>query len=92
MVTVSPTTLSFNAVGSGYAQTITPAQVNNGGGFAISSCVEAGVTVATAPATTTGAFSVTPQAAGICTITVTGSGGQTASVGVTVTTTVLNGQ
>ena len=71
---------------------MTISQTNNVGGFAVSSCLASGVAVATAPATTTGALMITPAAAGTCAFTITGTGGLSATIGVTVTTTVLNQQ
>jgi hypothetical protein len=86
-VAIAPTALAFTSAGAGAAQNVTVSQLNTVGGFTVSTCVAAGVTIATAAATTTGTLAVTPVAAGVCTFTVTGSGGLTAPLGVTVTTT-----
>jgi hypothetical protein len=91
-VTVNPNVLSFTAAGSAYAQTVSIAQPNNSAGFGVSACQSNGTTIASAPTSTGGSLTVTPVAAGFCSFTVTGSGGQTATIGVTVTTTVVTQQ
>jgi hypothetical protein len=91
-VNVNPNALSFTAAGSAYAQAVSIVQSNNTAGFSISTCQSNGATIASAPASTTGSLAVTPVAAGVCTFTVTGIGGHTATIGVTVTTTVVTQQ
>jgi hypothetical protein len=87
-ITLSPTSLSFLATGSQYAQTFTATQSGNTS-FTTGGCTNvASVTANTNPA----GFTVTPQNAGTCTITVTGSNNQTATLQVTVTTTTVGGQ
>jgi hypothetical protein len=90
-VVLSPTSLNFLATGSGFAQTFSASETGyNGTLTQTNTCNPSSGTIATvspvsgaAPVT----FTVTPQAAGTCTITVSDTNGQSAALTVTVTTT-----
>jgi len=86
-ISANPSALNFGNVGSAFAQTLTLTQAN-GSTFTInSSTCSAFVSVSgTSPA-----FTVTPNAAGTCSLTVTGSG-KTLTVPVTVTTLAVTAQ
>jgi hypothetical protein len=90
-IVLAPTSLSFLAAGSGFAQTFTASETGYPGTFTqTNTCNPSGGTIATvSPASGTApvTFTVTPQSAGTCTITVSDSNGQSAGLTVTVTTT-----
>jgi len=85
-VGLSPASLSFTNLGAGNAQSVTAAQSGFTGTFTASgaNCTQGSTTVATIASTSSNAFSVTPTAAGSCSVTITGSGASaTLSVSVT---------
>lgn len=88
-VTLTPGSLAFTATGASSAQTVKVSQANYSGSFAAATTTCSGIaTIASASAT---AFSVTPVAAGSCTFTITGGGGQSAALTIGVTTTSVGG-
>ncbi|HTD37350.1 MAG TPA: hypothetical protein VK669_07540 [Candidatus Limnocylindrales bacterium] len=93
-LTASPSSLSFLGTGSDLMQTVTVSSTYFTGTFAASACTNAqNTTVATVGAVdANGTFTVTPVAAGACTITVTDSSNRTATVSVTVATSSLHVQ
>ena len=90
-IVLSPTSLSFLATGSGFAQTLRASETGYNGTLSqTNTCNPSAGTIATvspasgsAPVT----FTVTPQGAGTCTITVSDTNGQSTALTVTVTTT-----
>jgi hypothetical protein len=86
-VVPNPSALTFSATGATSAQQLTVAQTGFVGTFAqTNTCAAvASVSPAGAPAATP-VFTVTPNAAGTCSITITGGSGQTVIVSVAVTT------
>jgi hypothetical protein len=91
-VALSPASLSFTAAGTGAPTlSVTAAQIGNTLGFALTSTTCAGI-VSVAPASGAGPFVFTPLAAGACSYTVTGIGGYTAQLPISVTTTVITQQ
>jgi hypothetical protein len=90
-IIVSPTSLSFVAAGNAYAQTFSASEANYSGTFTQNNtCNPNSGTIATispasgsAPVT----FTVTPQAAGSCTVTVMDTNGQSKQLTIGVTTT-----
>ena len=95
-VTASPSSLSFLGTGANLAQTVTVSSTFYTGSFTASTCdgsSPGGPTVASVSAVAAdGTFTVTPDAPGACTITVTDATGRTATVGVTVATSNLTVQ
>ena len=88
-VELSSATLSFTATGAGYAQPVTVTQASYSGVFTPSTTNCTGIaTISPASGTS---FSVTPVAAGSCTFTITGCGGQSATLSIGVTTTTVGG-
>ena len=85
-LTVNPATLSFDAVGNAYATTFAVTQTGTGAFKETDTCSGI-VSVASgswkAPSATA---TVTPSAAGTCTVTITDAYGQQKQVGITVTT------
>lgn len=88
---VSPESLRIFGDETTDALTFTATQAGFTSFTASTPCTATGGTIVAtvSPTTSTGVFTVTPVTAGACTITVTGQGGQTAGVPVTVTTTSL---
>ena len=86
---LSPSSLAFTATGASNAQTVAVTQGNYSGAFTASGTTCTGI--ATISAATAASFSVTPVAAGSCTFTITGSGGQSAALTIGVTTTTVGG-
>lgn len=95
-IVLSPTVLNFVAAGSAYAQTFSASETNYSGTFTQSNtCNPNSGTIATiSPASGTApvTFTVTPQSAGSCTVTIGDSSGQSTSltIGVTTSTGVIN--
>jgi hypothetical protein len=90
-VIVTPSNLAFQAAGSGAAQSVGVAQAQNAGGFTLTTA-NCGPVAGVSPASGAGPFTVTPLAAGTCTYVVAGSGGATAILTITVTTTSVGSQ
>ncbi|MGC2243809.1 MAG: hypothetical protein WBA06_09305 [Candidatus Aquilonibacter sp.] len=88
-VMLSSSSLAFTTIGASDAQTVTVKQSNYSGAFTASGTTCAGI--ATISAATAASFSVTPVAAGSCTFTITGGGGQSAALTIGVTTTTVGG-
>jgi hypothetical protein len=88
-VVLSSTTLSFTGTGATLAQSVSASQSGFSGSFVASGTSCAGL--ATISQTGPTAFSVAPVAAGVCSFTITGSNGQFATLGVTVTVTTVGG-
>jgi len=89
VVTLSSSSLAFTATGASDAQSVTVTQVNYSGAFTPSTTNCTGIaTISPASGTS---FSVTPVAAGSCTFTIAGGGGQRATLTVGVTTTTVGG-
>lgn len=93
-LTASPSSLHFDGTGADLTQTVTVSSTYFSGSFAASACTSAqGTTVATVGAVdANGNFTVTPAAAGACTITVSDSSNRQTTVSVTVATSSLNVQ
>lgn len=89
-VTLTPASLAFTATGASNAQTVNVSQTNYSGSFTAATTTCSGI--ATIASTSASAFSVTPVAAGTCTFTISGGGGQSATLTVGVTTTSVGGQ
>jgi hypothetical protein len=92
-VSVSPSSVSFLAAGPNVpAQIVVIAQSGNTGGFTLST-TDCGGIVSVTPAVGAGPFSFSPSVAGLagnagtCSYVVSGSGGATATIRVSVTTT-----
>jgi len=91
---LSPSSLSFDAAGAGAPTlSVAAAQVGNTTGYALTTTTCAGI-VSVAPTSGAGPFVFTPVTAGNCSYTVTGIGGASlsASLSITVTTTVVTQQ
>jgi len=84
---VQLTALNMTGTGSAYAQTFTAMQSGYGGAFSTSGCA-ANATVVTSGSSLT----ITGTAAGTCTLTVSNSFNQTATLPVTVTVTSVTTQ
>jgi len=88
---VSPAGLSFTASGASYAQTFAASEPGYTGAFTETDTCNPGTAIATVSAASgpgpTANFTVTPQSAGSCTITVHDTNGQTSTVTVGVTIT-----
>jgi hypothetical protein len=93
-LTASPSALHFDGTGSDLTQTVTVSSAFFSGTFSASACTDANnTTVATVGAVdANGKFTVTPAAAGSCTITVTDSSNRQTTVAVTVATSSLTVQ
>jgi hypothetical protein len=90
VITFSPPSLSFTAVGSAYAQSTTVSENGYAGAFSLTSQCSGIATVA--PAAQANTFTVTPQSPGTCTMTATDQRGASATLNVQVTTTTVTGQ
>ena len=90
VVTVSPSSLSFAAVGSAYAQPFSVSENGYSGSFSITS--QCSGIASFAPASQPNSFIVTPQSPGSCTMTASDQRGATATLNVLVTTTTVTGQ
>jgi len=92
VVVTSPTVLAFEAISA--TATVTVSEPLYSGTFAESdTCAPNGVSIVTVtPSTPSNQFSVTADAAGICTLTFADAHGNTAHVPVSVTLTSLTGQ
>jgi hypothetical protein len=92
-VVLSPSTLSFAAIGSAYAQTVTASQSNYGGAFSVSGTTCTGY--ATITATSGTQFTITPTASRTsgtpCMVTIAGGSGQSAALTINITTTTVGG-
>lgn len=90
-IALTPSSLSFTSIGSTANQTFTASETGFTGTFTPGTCTSGTTTVATVTAgPNANQFTVTPQAAGTCNISVS-DGRQTANVAVTVTTTTVGG-
>lgn len=91
-VVVTPSSLAFITTGASAAQTVNVMQTNFDGAFSVSTAAPQScsgiVTVSAASATS---LLVTPVAAGQCVETITGGGGVSAPLTITVTTTSVGG-
>jgi hypothetical protein len=86
-VGVTPESLAFTAAGAGVpGQSVAVSQAKNTGGFTLTTTTCAGI-ASVIPAAGAGPFTFAPLAAGTCTYLVSGSGGASAKVTITVTTT-----
>jgi hypothetical protein len=93
-LTASPSSLSFDGTGSDLTKTVNVSSTYFSGTFTASACTGAqNTTVANVgPVDANGNFTVTPVAAGACTITVSDSSNRQTTVSVTVATSSLNVQ
>lgn len=90
-IVLTPSSLSFTATGSGANQTFTASETGFTGSFTTGACVSGSTTIATAVAgPNANQFTVTPVAAGSCSLPVS-DGTKTANVSITVTTTTVGG-
>lgn len=90
-VTVTPASLAFSGAGAGIAgQKVAVAQANNTA-FSLATTTCAGIASVT-PTSGAGPFTFSPLAAGTCSYIVSGTGGATAAVAITITTTTVVGQ
>jgi hypothetical protein len=91
-VVLTPSSLAFITTGASAAQTVNVMQTNFDGAFSVSTAAPQScsgiVTVSAASATS---LLVTPVAAGQCVETITGGGGVSAPLTITVTTTSVGG-
>ena len=87
-VTVSPSSLSFLAIGASYFQNLNVSQSNFTGAYGESdNCMGVATVSVTSNAGGAAVYEVTPTGVGACQVTITGGNGQQATVGVTVTST-----
>lgn len=89
-VALSPSSLSFGALGATYAVTVTASESNFTGAFAVTLGTCSSLVGIDSP-TTNGAFTITPQAVGTCTAIIAGASGQTSTLQISVTATTLGG-
>jgi Pilus formation protein N terminal region len=87
---VSPTALTFDGTGSALNQSFTVTEASYSGAFAATTGNGSIATVS--PASSSGAFSVTPIGGGTTNITIADASGQTVSVSVSVTSSVVEPQ
>lgn len=87
---VTPAALTFLGPGPGQVQTVTASESWFSGPFSLGNGCSGIATVAPHAGSTT-SFDVTPNAAGTCTLTVSGAPGQTQPVAITITTTSVGG-
>lgn len=93
-VVLSTSSLAFNGTGTSNAQTVTASQISSSSFAATTAGVGQNGScsgIATISPTSGTTFTVTPVAAGTCTFTIAGAGGQSATVSIVVTTTALGG-
>jgi hypothetical protein len=93
-VLLSVPNLAFTATGTASAQTFAASQANGSGTFTASTAATGSGScagIATIAPTTGSSFTVTPLAAGACTFTIAGGGGQSAALTIDVTSTTLGG-
>ncbi len=94
-VVLTPSTLTFIATGSSAAQSVTVAQTNFSGAFSASTAAAGAPNscsgIATVAASSATAFLVTPVAAGTCSETISGGGGVSATLSISVATTSVGG-
>jgi hypothetical protein len=90
-VTVDISPLKFAGIGNVYAQTINVTQQGYSGPFSLGGSSCNGIVVTDTASSSTGKFTVTPIAAGSCSLTVGGRGAQT-TLSVSVTTLSVGGQ
>ncbi|GAC1388630.1 MAG: hypothetical protein NVSMB31_02930 [Vulcanimicrobiaceae bacterium] len=93
-IVLSPSSLAFTALGSANAQTVTATETGYTGTFTSSSanCVSGSTTIATLAASASGTqFTVTPVAAGTCSVDINDTSSHHTSLGITVTTTTVGG-
>jgi hypothetical protein len=93
-VLLSVPNLAFTATGAASAQTFAASQANGSGTFTASTAATGSGSctgIATIAPTTGSSFTVTPLAAGACTFTIAGDGGQSAALTIDVTSTTLGG-
>jgi hypothetical protein len=89
-VTVTPASIAFTSAGAGApVQRVAVSQANNAA-FRLSTTTCAGIASVT-PTSGAGPFTFAPLAAGVCSYAVGGTGGATAAVTITVTTTSVVG-
>ncbi len=87
-VTVSPSSLSFLAIGASYFQNLNVSQSNFTGAYGESdNCMGVATVSVTSNAGGAGVYEVTPTGVGACQVSITGGNRQRATVGVTVTST-----
>lgn len=95
-VAFSPASLTFYGVGSANAQTVTVSQPGNTKFSLVSAgstCLQGGTGVGTASASIAGSsMTVTPTTPGACVLIVSGAGGQTSTLNVSITTSSLQAQ
>lgn len=86
-VVLTPSSLTFDAAGSAYAQTVTASEQGYNGAFSAGACTSGGAAIASvAPVAGSGtAFTVTPQYGGSCTLAISDSLGNSARLPVSVT-------
>jgi hypothetical protein len=87
---VSPAALTFDGTGSAASQPVTVTEASYSGTFTATSGNGSIATVS--PASSSGAFSVTPVAGGTTSVTIVDGSGQTVSVSVSVTSSVVEPQ
>lgn len=89
IVNLTPASLSFGAVGAGFAKSVSAAQAYYSGSFTAGTTTCAGI--ATIASAGSASFTVTPVAIGHCTFSITGGGGVTGTLTIDVTTTTVGG-
>lgn len=88
-IALSPSSLSFTAIGAASAQTIAVNQPNYGGGFIAATTTCNGIASISQSSSTS--FTVTPLSPGHCTFSIAGSDKQSATLTIDVTTTTVGG-
>jgi hypothetical protein len=83
---VNPATLSFDATGASYAQTFAVTQTGTGAFKENDTCASIATVTSASWSAPSATGTVTPLAAGTCTVTITDSYNQIKTVGITVTT------
>lgn len=94
-IVLTPSSLSFTAAGSAYAQKITASEPNYSGAFTqVNTCAKKATLTPSSGKGPKLAFTVTPVAAGSCTLTIKDAGKNAASapVGVTTSGVVISGK
>lgn len=91
-IVLTPSTLSFTTTGAAANQTFNASETGYAGAFTVGACAGGSTPAATVVAgPNANQFTVTPVAAGTCTISVRDTNGQSATETVTVTTTTVGG-
>jgi hypothetical protein len=86
---ISPATLNFDATGASYASTFTVTQTGTGAFTEKDTCASIAAVTPAAWKAPSATVTVTPSAAGTCTITITDAYGQSKPVAISVTTSTI---